>query len=347
MVDDGSDEQRTPDEVPATEEAPHEPTRTERLKHHVGHAKAVADTVRDDAMRRYERLEADRERHPSVDLLLAIRDEDARVAGRELAAAIAYRLFFLLLPLLLVVVGGLGLAGSSDRGSAEDAVHESGLSIAVARDITKSTGELSVFEHLAVLVIGVWGTYLAGRGLMKTLSRVNRSSWELPPVKLARPMRSVAIVVGLILAFILMSEEWNRMRTRLGPGEFLIALPVVAIVYGAVIVVLHAQLPRRDDTSWTVLVPGALFVGFGIAAMQALILGYLARKLSSSSALYGGIGTAIAVLFWLYLLGRLLVLAPTIDTVLWRRRHPEEEAEVVTPGPQGDEAGSSTSSRLR
>jgi uncharacterized BrkB/YihY/UPF0761 family membrane protein len=321
------------------EETARDTTRTERLKLHVVRAKAVADTVREDATRRFEQIEADREQRPTVDLLLAIRDEDNRIAGRELAAAIAYRLFFLLLPLLLVVVGGLGLAGSSDRGSAEDAVHQSGLSVAVARDITASTANLSILQHVAVLVVGLWGTYLAGRGLTKTLSRVNRSCWEVGPVKLARPMRSVAIVVGLILAFMLMSVEWNRMRARLGPGEFLIALPVVALVYAGVVIALQAQLPRRDDTSWSVLVPGALFVGAGIAAMQAIILGYLARKLSSSSALYGGIGTAIAVLFWLYLLGRLLVLAPVIDTVLWRRHHPDEadepegtaDAELVEP----------------
>lgn len=342
MVDHGSDEQLThhhmPDEVTDDVEgeasAPVAPTRTERLKHHVAHAKAVADTVREDATRRFEQIEADRERHPTVDLLLAIRDEDNRVAGRELAAAVAYRLFFLVLPMLLVVVGGLGLAGSSDRGGAEDAVQQSGMSVAIARDIVESTKELSTLEHFGVLAIGLWGTYLAGRGLMKTLSRVNRATWQVPPRKLARPFRSVAIVIGLVLVFLLMSVEWNRLRARLGPGEFLIALPVVAMIYGAVVVALHAQLPRRDDTSWTVLVPGAMFVGAGIAAMQALILGYLAHKLSSSSALYGGIGTAIAALFWLYLLGRLLVVAPTIDSVLWWRRHPDAEPGTGSADPR-------------
>jgi uncharacterized BrkB/YihY/UPF0761 family membrane protein len=335
MVDQTSEElvEEPGDDDPSASDAAEVPTRTERLKRHVVHAKAVADTVRDDAVRRYERLEADREQHPTVDLLLAIRDEDERIAGREMAAAIAYRLFFLLLPMLLVVVGGLGLAGSSDRGAAQDAVQQSGMSVAVAREITKSTGDLSVFQHVLILGIGLWGTYLAGRGLVKTLTRVNRATWEVAAKKPARPFKLVAIVIGIVLAFVLMSVEWNRLRARLGAAEFLVALPVVAMIYAAIVVVMHAQLPRRDDASWAALVPGAMFVGLGIAAMQALILGYLAHKLSTSSELYGGIGTAIAALFWLYLLGRLLALAPTIDTVLWRRRHAE------APDPITDAAG--------
>jgi uncharacterized BrkB/YihY/UPF0761 family membrane protein len=64
-----------------------------------------------------------------------------------------------------------------------------------------------------------------------------------------------------------------------------------------------------------------------IASLQAFLLGYVARKLSSSSELYGGVGTAFVVLFWLYLLGRVLVLGPVLDGVLWRRRNDRGAAE--------------------
>jgi uncharacterized BrkB/YihY/UPF0761 family membrane protein len=290
--------------------------------------KARADTLRSKAVDRIDRLEADRQRRPIVDVVFAIREEDEVMGGRELAAAVAYRLFFLSLPLMLIFVGGLGLTGASDRGSAEDVVRSSGTTAAVAQSIATATAELSVFEHLVVLGIGVFGTYFAARGLMKTLARINAGAWRVPMAKPANALRAVGIVLGIVTALVLLSHEWNQIRDRLGVLEFLGALPIVGAIYGALFVVLLAQLPRPAEAAWSRLVPGALFVGLVIASLQAFVLGYIAHKLSSSSELYGGVGTAIVVLFWLYLIGRVLVLGPILDGVLWRRRPPAVAEEA-------------------
>jgi membrane protein len=137
--------------------------------------------------------------------------------------------------------------------------------------------------------------------------------------KPANALRAVAVVLGIVTALVILSQEWNQIRERLGALEFLVALPVVGTIYGALFVALLAQLPRPDDARWSRLVPGALFVGVVLASLQAFVLGYMARKLSHSSELYGGVGTAVVVLFWLYLIGRVLVLGPILDGVLWRR----------------------------
>jgi len=127
-------------------------------------------------------------------------------------------------------------------------------------------------------------------------------------------------VLGLLCLLLMLSSAWNQTRTELGTLEFVAVLPIVGVIYAVVIVLLHLQFPRPDDVDWRDLVPGALLVGFAIAVMQALVLGYIAHKLSSSSELYGGIGTAIVLLLWFYLLGRALVLGPLLDAVLVRRR---------------------------
>jgi membrane protein len=291
----------------------------DRISRYARVTKDRADVLRDRASDQLDRMEAQRDRHATYDLVFGVRDDDERVAGRELAAALAYRLFFLMLPMVLIVVGGLGVTGSSDKQAAADAVRESGASAAVARNIATATAELSFLEHFVVLGIGVFGTYLAGRGLIKTLSRVNAVAWSVPLAKPAKPMRTLCVVLGLVLVLILLSNAWNQLRTELGTLEFLLALPVTGVLYAIVVTTLHAQLPRPDAVPWRDLIPGALLVGIVIAAMQALVLGYIARKLSSSNELYGGIGTAIALLVWLYLLGRVLVLGPLLDVVLWRR----------------------------
>ena len=302
-------------------------SRRETIARYARTTKARADVLRAQAVDRIDRLEADRERRPFVDIVFSIREEDERIGGRELAAAVAYRLFFLSLPLILIFVGGLGLTGASDRGTAEDVVRSSGTTAAVARSIAGATADLSVLEHLVVLGIGVFGTYFAARGLLKTLARINSAAWRVPMVKPANALRAVAIVLGIVTALVLLSHEWNQIRDRLGTLEFMVALPVVGGIYGALFVALLAQLPRPDEARWSRLVPGALFVGVVLAALQAFVLGYIARKLSSSSELYGGVGTAIVVLFWLYLIGRVLVLGPILDGVLWRRRAPGDAEE--------------------
>jgi membrane protein len=314
-----------------------QPSRRDRITRYARAARARADAVRQQATERMERLEADRTRRPFVDTLLSIRDDDERLAGRELAAAVAYRLFFLMLPLLLVVVGGIGLAAASDRQGTTDAVRSTGTTAAVARSIAGATGELSVLEHLAVLGIGGFGTYFAARGLMKTLARVNAGAWHVPLVKPPRPARSLGIVLGLVLALILVSRQWNQIQDRLGVLEFLIALPVVGMIYAAFVVAMHAQLPRPADAAWGRLLPGAAFVGLAIAALQALVLGYIAKKLSSSSELYGGVGTAIVVLFWLYLIGRVLVIGAVLDGVLWRRDSSHAGSSPDEPARPGGE----------
>jgi membrane protein len=194
----------------------------------------------------------------------------------------------------------------------------------VARNIATATSELSILEHLVVLGIGVVGTYFAGLGLLKTLSRVNAVAWSVPLAKVKNRLHVLGIVLGLFLVLILLSSAWNQLRAQLGTLEFVLALPVAGLLYAIVITALHAQLPRPDDVTWRDLVPGALLVGIGVAAMQAIVLGYIARKLSSSNELYGGIGTAIALLLWLYLLGRMLVLGPLLDVVVRRRQEADQ-----------------------
>jgi membrane protein len=282
-----------------------------------------ADELRDEATARIDRLEAERADHPLSDIVFCVREEDERVAGRELAAALAYRFFFLMLPVALVLVGGLGLAGSASADTAADAVRESGASAAVAHDIAEATAELSLFEHLVVLVIGISGTFWAVRGLLKTLTRVNAVAFSMKPHKPTGTLRVMAIVLGLLVVLLMFSSAWGTMRTQLGVAEFLLALPVVGIVYAIVIVALHAHVPRPDDVTWRDLIPGGLLIGISLAAMQALVLGYIAERLSNSNALYGGVGTAVVLLFWLYLLGRMFVLGPVLDAVLWHRAEPD------------------------
>src|SRR5690606_35785089 len=61
-----------------------------------------------------ERVVAARPDTPLIDTAFEIHERDSRIAGGMLAGAIAFRLFLLLVPLLLILVAGLGFLHLSD-----------------------------------------------------------------------------------------------------------------------------------------------------------------------------------------------------------------------------------------
>ena len=61
---------------------------------------------------------------------------------------------------------------------------------------------------------------------------------------------------------------------------------------------------------------------------------WYANKLAHSSDLYGGLGAAVVLLAWLYLLGRLTISSAIVNASLWSRSHP-----VPDDGPGTREPG--------
>ena len=67
--------------------------------------------------------------------------------------------------------------------------------------------------------------------------------------------------------------------------------------------------------------------------------GYVVPQLvASSSALYGAIGTVFALIAWLWVFGRLVVLLTVLEVIAWERTHGDEDAVVQVPVPDGDAA---------
>ena len=76
----------------------------------------------------------------------------------------------------------------------------------------------------------------------------------------------------------------------------------------------------HGDAPWTALIPGALLVAFCAEALRVLTVYYVARKVGSSSAIYGGLGAAAALLTWFYLVARAMVGSLVLNATLWGRR---------------------------
>jgi membrane protein len=82
---------------------------------------------------------------------------------------------------------------------------------------------------------------------------------------------------------------------------------------------------------WRALLPAAIVGAVGLEILKVLGGIVVPRLVERSSALYGTIGVVFALLAWLLVLGRLVVIVSIVETLDWEQRHGTEE--VVTRGP--------------
>ena len=267
------------------------------------------------------RLTAARGRHSSVDASFELIERDRRLAASVLAGGIAYRLFFWLLPLALILGGALGF---SSRGVAEDVADSVGLTRSAAESVgeaVQTTGR----GRWALLLIGVGGLLWTSSWSVIALRRVFALVWNVPPPRGGNPLKDALAFSGIcaVLLAIPATTAWLRERSP-GPG-LLLALSAVAAFFGIWLWVSsrlpHADVPLRAH------VPGAILVAVGAQIVHLFTVFYVAVKLERSSALYGGLGAAATFLFVLYVVGRLVVASPMLNAELWRRR-----SSRVSPG---------------
>jgi uncharacterized BrkB/YihY/UPF0761 family membrane protein len=249
-----------------------------------------------------------------VDLGLRIYQRDRESAGAVVGSAIAFRLFLFFVPLLLFVVG---LAGFVATWVDADTVNDSaGLTGSLAAQINTALSQTSRTRWVAVL-LGLVGMASTGRALSKVLVTTSCLAWQLP-MKTKASVRVVGAIVGLMASIGLLATIVNRIRSELGVGVATISFAGAMVAYALVWVALSMLLPRAS-TDPGALLPGAAFVGFTLATMQAVSQLYLPNKLSRASELYGAIGTTIVTLGWFFIFGRAMVLAMVLDAVIHER----------------------------
>jgi uncharacterized BrkB/YihY/UPF0761 family membrane protein len=157
----------------------------------------------------------------------------------------------------------------------------------------------------------------AGRSLSKVMVSSSCLAWRLP-VTTKASLRVIGSVVGLILGIVIVAAIVNRLRHSLGVGVASVSFVGAAAIYAVAWMAMSMILPRatRDPGA---LLPGAVLVGLVIAGMQAISQLYLPDKLDRASALYGALATTIVTLGWFFFLGRAMVLAMSLDAVLYER----------------------------
>ncbi len=259
-------------------------------------------------------FEGQRRRRPMVDLLQRFVERDGEAAGSVLGSAVAYRIFLFAAPLLLALVGALGLL--SGHVSPRDASNAVGVSGHLATQISDAFDQSSSARWVA-LGTGVVGAVWAGRSLTKVLVVASALAWQKP----ARPraeLRVIAAVVSLLTGVVVVAGVLNRLRALAGVGVATTSLLAAGVVYGVGWFFISLMLPRAESDPTAVL-PGAVLVGSTVSTLQWGTQFYLPDRVSQASELYGALGVTLATLAVFFLFGRVLVAALVLNAVIWER----------------------------
>jgi uncharacterized BrkB/YihY/UPF0761 family membrane protein len=265
-----------------------------------------------------ERARHARATHASVDVGFSVAESDSRIGGGLLAGALAYRLFVLLLPLVLLLVSGLGIyAGAADQSTSKVA-EEAGLHGLIATHVAETASSPARWIFFLVMIPAV--LYALAK-LYRAVAIVHGLAWR-------GTARGVSIsVIGIVLLGVAVVVDlgavgavgWIRRHNELGG---IAALLVYFVLVGGTWLLVSRRLPG-GDAPWSALLPGALLIGAGLLLVNVFNVYVTTRLVENRANTYGVLGIAAALLFSLVLVGRVVVVAAELNASIDQRRRAE------------------------
>ena len=293
----------------------------------IARAKAAAEMLKARGVQEYDRLQERRATSRTIDSVFTAAEHDEHVGGGILAAAVAFRLFLFMVPLVYVLVVVFGIGADAAGESSQDLASSAGAVGLLARSFASVAGG-SLWERLVALGVGSFALFLTTRSALKVLRVTSGLVWDVPIQKLERPTRATGIFLAVIIA-------------ALGLIQLIGVLDGVSLVAGiiatALFILVPAGLwvlfslrafPHAEEAGWKAMVPGSLLVGIGIQLLHLFTVLWIARLVDSKSETYGAIGVALALLFWAYLTGRIFMAGMVVNASQWYRSHDRPDSEL-------------------
>jgi uncharacterized BrkB/YihY/UPF0761 family membrane protein len=256
-------------------------------------------------------------RAPGYEQALQAFNRDRRTGGGLLAGALAFRLFGALLPFALLLTVLLGFAATLDRQAPAEAADAVGIGRTLLESVAESSKLSSGTRWLvgaSALVALLWSATSAARAIRA----VHSLAWEGRIGRFRRPLQAALVLIATILAVSAIMALTGRARAELGAGGLLITLAALvaffAIWLGASLLLPHGDAP------WTALVPGAVLVALGVQVVHLGTFLFIAGKVERASETYGSLGVAFTILFWLYIVSRVIVASAMLNAALWGGR---------------------------
>ncbi len=255
-------------------------------------------------------------RAPGYDYAMVVFSRDRRHGGGLLAGALAFRLFGAMLPLALLVAVLLGYAATVDDTAAEQAGEATGISEAVLESVAESsklTAGTRWVVGVTALVALVWAAMSAARAIRA----VHSIAWRGSVGRFRRPLPAAFALLGVLAACALIFGVAGRARAESGALGLVVTL---AALVGFFAVWLGAELLLpHEDAPWRALVPGAALFAIGVQVVHLATALFIAGRVERASETYGSLGVAFTLLFWLYVVSRVIVASAMLNAALWEQ----------------------------
>lgn len=284
--------------------------------------------VRSAAGRAQDWLTRRRDTSVPVDLSVELFERDRDAFASVLGSAIALRLFLFMLPAVMVIVGLVGVI--TGTAGIRRMVDVSGVGGAIATQLSDAA-RTAHRTSWALLVIGLALSFWAGRSLTRVLAACSAGAWRLSGRETKLSLRTMTTVTGLLMVLVVATALLNQVRRVSGIAVTTAGLVAAAAVLGAGWFFVTWSLPRRTRDPGALL-PGAALVGAAMGVLQWFMQFYLPGRISRSSEVMGSLGLSVAVLGYLFLVGRLMSASFVLDAVLWERFGSASALVFTLPG---------------
>ena len=264
-----------------------------------------------------------------------------RVRGAEAAASMAYYALFSLFPLLLILI----VIGSSllESDQAVDQVIEMvSEAIPVSVDFLDRTAREILDRRQALGLLGLVGALWASSGVFTTLGRNINRAWPGARQRGFLRQRLVAvrmqaILIGLLLLSLFSTIAWGTLlRLQLALGQLLAGedgwlraatsrLASIALTY-LVFLALYRLVPTIR-VPWRPALGAALLASVAWELARRGFVWYLGSGWASYDVAYGSLGVMVALLFWIYLSGWIVLFGAHLCAAMTR-------LEAGDPGPE-------------
>jgi uncharacterized BrkB/YihY/UPF0761 family membrane protein len=303
----------TQDFLPSDEEGAAGSARSGRVRSWVGRGRTWTTEER---TRVEDALASRREHSTLIGAGFDIAELDVHVGGGILAGAVAFRLFLFMVPFVYILFTAVGLASTAANQDPATLAKTLGITGVLASAVVNSQ-DISVLSQF-LLVLGASVALLwTANGLVKTLYVVHWLIWGVPRLK-PSGFRAIGTTIGLAVVLTVLAVATNVLRTDIGRlVSVLVALIVMAVAFAAWWWVSW-RLPHAPVRAQQ-LIPGAVLVALGIEVLHLITTYWIGHLVARKSNTYGAIGIALAVLLWVYVLGRIIVASAGVNAALWRR----------------------------
>jgi len=253
-----------------------------------------------------------------MELARAVLERFRQVNGALLAGFVAFRLFLFLVPLIFLVVGVLGLAGSLDV-SVDDATSGAPLLGYVSEALRTAAADAEV-GFSTFLLVGL-SVLIPLLGLTGAVYLIYAQAWGLPlRPSGGRPRRLGAVLAGFSL--LLAGAMFAAAVSTSIPGTAA-AMASVTVVNGLVYVAIAAFMPRRSSRIRELL-PGAIVTAVGMLALSGANNLILRSFIASRTATMGLLGAVTVIMLILLVMAVIITLGAVTNAVWWARSTGQE-----------------------